>query len=124
VLDCLVHSNYSKELTMPTQFFDRSYGLSHFKLNLSGPSGNVFYVTGAVERIVRKVEGYEASKHFAEMAMGTACNKLGFNNCHDYNTILRYCKEKTGITFVADSKLDGVDEDLYEVRESDGEVWL
>ena len=108
---------------MSKQFFDHSYGLSHVKLDLSGPKGNVFYVLGAIEKLVQQVEGYDAAKGFAEMAMGTACNAIGFNVHHDYNTILRYCKEKTGITFVANQKLD-VDDDLYELKKPTREVWL
>ena len=102
---------------MEKQFFD------HFKLNLSGPKGNVFYVLGAIEALVKQCEGYEAAKGFAEMAMGTAVNKLGFNVHNDYNTILRYCKEKTGVTFVANQKLD-IDDDLYELKKRTDEVWL
>ena len=109
---------------MEKQFFDHSYGLSHIKLDLSGPKGNVFYVLGAIENLVQQVEGYDAAKGFAEMAMGTACNAIGFNVHNDYNTILRYCKEKTGITFVANSKIGELDDDLYEVKKPTDEVWL
>jgi len=108
---------------MSKQFFDHSYGFSHIKLNLSGPKGNVYYVLGAIQKLVQQVEGLQAGKGFAEMAMGTAVNKLGFDIQHDYNTILRYCKEKTGVTFVANSKLD-IDNDLYEVRKRTDDVWL
>ena len=109
---------------MEKQFFNHSYGLSHVKLDLSGPKGNVFYVLGAIEKLVQQVEGYDAAKGFAEMAMGTACNAIGFNVHHDYNTILRYCKEKTGITFVANSKIGELDDDLYEVKKRTDDVWL
>lgn len=108
---------------MEKQFFDHSYGFKHIKLDLSGPKGNVFYVLGAIENLVRQCEGYEAAKGFGEMAMGTAVNKLGFNVHNDYNTILRYCKEKTGVTFVANQKLD-IDDDLYEIKKRTDEVWL
>jgi len=106
------------------QFFDHSYGLSHIKLDLSGPKGNVFYVLGAIEKLVQQVEGSAAAKGFGEMAMGTAVNKLGFNVQHDYNTISRYCKEKTGVTFMANSKIGELDDDLYEVKKLTDEVWL
>ena len=82
---------------MKKQFFDHSYGFNHIKLNLSGPKGNVFYLLGAIENLVQQCEGREVAKGFCEMAMGTAVNKLGFENHNDYNTILRYCKEKTGV---------------------------
>jgi hypothetical protein len=112
------------EHSMSKQFFDHSYGLDHIKLDLSGPKGNVFYVLSAIENLVKQVEGWEAAKGFAEMAMGTAVNKLGFNNHNDYNTILRYCKEKTGITFVANNKMGELDDDLYEVKKRTDDVWL
>jgi len=108
---------------MSKQFFDHSYGFDHIKLDLSGPKGNVYYVLGAIQKLVQQVEGHTAAKGFAEMAMGTALNKLGFNVQHDYNTILRYCKEKTGITFVASQQLD-IDDDLYDLRKNTDEVWL
>ena len=109
---------------MSKQFFNHSYGFNHIKLNLSGPKGNVFYLLGAIQNLVKQCEGYEAAKGFAEMAMGTAVNKLGFENHNDYNTILRYCKEKTGVTFVANTKMDELDDDLYEVKKPTDEVWL
>ncbi len=109
---------------MSKQFFDHSYGFDHIKLDLSGPKGNVFYLLGAIENLVKQCEGYEAAKGFSQMAMGTAVNKLGFENHNDYNTILRYCKEKTGVTFVANSKMDELDDDLYEVRKRTDDVWL
>jgi hypothetical protein len=109
---------------MTKQFFDYSYGLDHVKLDISGPKGNVFYLLSAIKNLVKQVEGWEASKGFAEMAMGTACNAIGFNVQHDYNTILRYCKEKTGVTFVANSKIGELDDDLYEVRKRTDDVWL
>ena len=79
---------------------------------------------GAIEKLVQQVEGSAAAKGFGEMAMGTAVNKLGFNVQHDYNTILRYCKEKTGVTFVANNKMNELDDDLYEVRKRTDDVWL
>ena len=109
---------------MEKQFFDHSYGFDHIKLDLSGPKGNVFYLLGAIENLVQQCEGREVAKGFCEMAMGTAVNKLGFENHNDYNTILRYCKEKTGVTFVANDKMDQLDDDLYEVRKRTDDVWL
>jgi hypothetical protein len=109
---------------MSKQFFNHSYGLTHIKLDLSGPKGNVYYVLGAIQKLVQQVEGHTAANGFAEMAMGTAVNKLGFENHNDYNTILRYCKEKTGITFVANNKIGELDDDLYEVKKRTDDVWL
>jgi hypothetical protein len=109
---------------MSKQFFDHSYGFDHIKLDLSGPKGNVFYLLGAIQKLVQQVEGYKAAAGFAEMAMGTACNAIGFNVHNDYNTILRYCKEKTGVTFVANNKMNELDDDLYEVRKRTDDVWL
>ena len=106
------------------QFFEHSYGFSHIKLDLSGPKGNVYYLLGAIEDLVKQCEGYEASKGFGNMAMGTACNAIGFDNHNDYNTILRYCKEKTGVTFVANDKMSELDDDLYEVKKLSSEIWL
>lgn len=91
-----------------------SYGLSHLKLDLSGPDGNVYVVVAKCAKLVKKIEGPDEAKNFSVLAIGEPARELGQD--WTYEDVLVYCKKKTGITFVSDRKLD-IDPELYEIEE-------
>jgi hypothetical protein len=98
------------------------HDLSHIKLDIGGPKGNVYYVLGACKNLITKLEGHEAGDSFIDMATGTPWKELG-GESWNYNDVLRYIKDKLGITFVSRHELSGVDEDLY-VLSDELNVWL
>tara|TARA_B100001179_G_C18493250_1_gene360939 strand:+ start:330 stop:635 length:306 start_codon:yes stop_codon:yes gene_type:complete len=98
------------------------HDLSHIKLDIGGPKGNVYYVLGACKNLITKLEGHEAGDSFIDMATGTPWKELG-GESWNYNDVLRYIKDKLGITFVSRHKLSGVDKDLYELSD-ELNVWL
>ena len=98
------------------------HDLSHIKLDIGGQKGNVYYVLGACKNLITKLEGHEAGDSFIDMATGTPWKELG-GESWNYNDVLRYIKDKLGITFVSRHELSGVDEDLYELSD-ELNVWL
>ena len=97
------------------------HDLSHLKLDIGGPKGNVYYVLGTCKKLVAKLEGFEAGESFIDMATGIPWKELG-GESWNYNDVLRYIKEKLNITFVSRHELD-IDDDLYEVSDEPN-VWL
>lgn len=77
------------------------------EINLSGPEGNAFFLIGRVKTWGKQL-GYDAE----DIENITDQMKSG-----DYNNLVRVFVENFGVvcTLVADSEIDGLDDDLYEV---------
>ena len=53
------------------------HDLSHLKLDIGGPKGNVYYVLGTCILVVAKLEGFEGGESFIDMATGIPWKELG-----------------------------------------------
>ena len=72
------------------------HDLSHLKLDIGGPKGNVYYILGTCKKLVEKLEGFEAGESFIDMPTGTPWKELG-GESWNYNDVLRYIKDKLNI---------------------------
>lgn len=94
-----------------------SYELSHIKLDIGGPKGNVGRVIALTSDLVKQVEGREAVEKYQAGCRGEMVRKLG--GSWNYNDVLRFVVKKTGIILVSDRELSGVDPDIYVIENKD-----
>ena len=94
-----------------------SYKLSHIKLDIAGPKGNVFVVIALTSDLVKQIEGHDAVEQYQAGCRGEMVTKLG--GSWNYNDLLRFVVNKTGITLVSDREIPSVDSDLYVIEKKD-----
>jgi len=80
--------------------------MKDIRLNIGGPKGNAFYILGTVSSLIDDEELAKAIRD--EMKES------------DYNHLLRtYLRYFSMVRLYSESELNGVDDDLYEVTDSD-----
>lgn len=77
------------------------------EINLSGPEGNAFFLIGRAKTWGKQL-GYDSSR------IGRIMDDM---KSGDYNNLVRVFKQNFEgvVTLFADSEIDGLDDDLYEV---------
>lgn len=93
-----------------------TWDLSEYKIDIGGPSGNVFVMMAKIANAIHYYYTAEDSIKFKKLVMGGGLEKVGFH--WEYVDVLEQCIELTGIRFVSNHTLVGIDDSLYTLESS------